>query len=484
MWVQSKPCLGDDSILAFIAGTADARAAAALRQHVDDCEPCRQLVAEAGRAVYEDNNEATTVRGPGLSPRAVVPHGSRIGRYVLGDQLGEGGMGTVYAAHDPQLKRKVAVKILRADVHDLHGEARLLREAQAMAQLSHPNVVHVYDAGVQGHQVFIAMEHVDGATMSRWLRTARRGWREILDAFVAAGRGLAAAHQVGIVHRDFKPGNVLLSVDRRVLVTDFGLARAEGHGTWDLAPVAGPVSQPSIARGVLETLTQTGGLVGTPAYMAPEHFLGAPPDTRADQYAFSVALLEALWGAHPYARALERGDRDRIGVIDSMPARSEVPPSVMQLVMRGMARDPRARFASMDVLLGALESAAVAASAPARRRGRLLAVTAAAAALAIAAVGAWAIAGRTPDGDRGAAHAAVPAVTTVDPAPTPAPSQPVVEPPAPAAPHDAPIAAARETSRKAARKPEARTRSHRPPKAARATTSEDPDGLIRDLWKK
>ncbi|MGH2898506.1 MAG: serine/threonine-protein kinase, partial [Solirubrobacteraceae bacterium] len=201
--------------------------------------------------------------------------------------LGSGGMGVVYVAHDPELNRKVALKVLRADgseamerFHDL-----LLREGQAMAQLAHPNVVTVFDVGGVDQRVFIAMELVEGLTLSRWLAAERRAPSEIVATFVAAGHGLAAAHAAGLIHRDFKPDNVLIGNDGRVRVTDFGLAR-QAHGVE--AGTAHDAAEARPGTGAPHT-----GLAGTPAYMAPEQFHGRAADARADQFSFAVALYEA-----------------------------------------------------------------------------------------------------------------------------------------------------------------------------------------------
>ncbi|MBZ0235369.1 MAG: serine/threonine protein kinase, partial [Deltaproteobacteria bacterium] len=202
--------------------------------------------------------------------------GARLGRYELTGLLGAGGMGIVLAARDPELDRQVAVKILRstAGMLDSDGTARLRREGMAMARLTHPNVIRVYDVGIEGEHVFVAMELVRGTDLATWLRLKPRTDAEILAAFIEAGRGLAAAHDAGLVHRDFKPQNVLVGDDGRVLVTDFGLARdVDGRET------DGPASSDS-PRLASPAITETGAVVGTPAYMAPEQRRGAV-DARA-----------------------------------------------------------------------------------------------------------------------------------------------------------------------------------------------------------
>src|SRR4051812_10268762 len=239
---------------------------------------------------------------PPRQPGEPLPRGSAVGRYVVLERIGSGGMGVVYAAYDPELDRKVALKLLRPDRAGAAGEAalRLQRGAQAIARLSDPHVVAVYDAGTFGDQVFVAMELMEGRTLRQWLGEGKRGWREIVDVFVAAGRGLAAAHAAGLVHRDFKPDNVLLGTDGRVKVADFGLARPVGDadpGGGEAALMESPGS-----RGLLATpLTEWGVAMGTPAYMAPEQLRGERADARSDQFSFCVALWEALYGRKPFA---------------------------------------------------------------------------------------------------------------------------------------------------------------------------------------
>ncbi|HSK75404.1 MAG TPA: serine/threonine-protein kinase [Thermoanaerobaculia bacterium] len=290
----------------------------------------------------------TVYLGPGPAPAAqapagLLPRGTPIGRYVILDRIGGGGMGVVYTGYDPELDRKVALKLLRPD--RAAGEAarlRLLREAQAIARLSHPNVVAVHDAGTFGDQVFLAMEYVEGTTLRRWLDEERRPWGEVVDRFVLAGRGLAAAHAAGLVHRDFKPDNVLLGKDGRVRVADFGLARAAGE-----TGAEEPASPES--GGILESpITQLGTAVGTPAYMAPEQLRGERTDARSDQFSFCVALWEALYGERPFAGAAARGE------VRQVPAGSRVPDRLRQALLRGLAADPAARYPALEELLDRL----------------------------------------------------------------------------------------------------------------------------------
>lgn len=286
----------------------------------------------------------------------------RIGRFELGRKLGAGAMGVVYAAWDPDLGRHVAIKLLHDRVRaqsggDSNPEARLLREARAMAQLRHPNVVQVHEAGTHDSRVFVAMELIEGQSLRTWARARERSWAAIVDVFIAAGRGLAAAHAAGLIHRDFKPDNVLIE-DGRVFVGDFGLARGQG----------GPVGE-APPRGhdddtLIDSLTRSGAFVGTPAYMAPEAFTTREPDARADQYGFCASLFELLFGQLAFAQT----DLDALVTAKragppTIPAGApNVPPWLRRLVLRGLAPAPEARFASMDALLEALDRG--------RRRGR------------------------------------------------------------------------------------------------------------------
>ena len=282
-----------------------------------------------------------------------------LGRYALLNKLGGGGMGVVYAAYDPELDRKVALKLLRAnapaDLNSQGARARLLREAQAMARLSHPHVIAVHDVGTFGKQVFIAMELVDGQTMTRWLKGKERTPREIVEVFVQAGKGLAAAHAAGLVHRDFKPDNVLVGRDGRVKVLDFGLARAV-EDVAALAPTrpAELDAQGSSTPRALETpLTRTGAFMGTPAYMSPEQLLGKPTDARTDQFSFCVALYEALYGERPFQADNVEALTEQVaaGKIKEAQKVSRVPARVRRILRRGLRPNPEERYPSMEPLL-------------------------------------------------------------------------------------------------------------------------------------
>jgi tetratricopeptide (TPR) repeat protein len=315
-------------------------------------------------------------------PRAeLLARGANIGRYLVLGLVGRGGMGEVYAAYDPELDRKVAVKLVRAQgagVDASQGRVRMLREAQAIAKLSHPNVVVVYDVGTLGDRVFIAMEFVDGNTVGYWLQAGKRSWQEVLAVYMAAGRGLEAAHRAGFVHRDFKPENVMVAKNGDVRVMDFGLARSASDaalGDDDVSPRNTPSdvtaeidpesTMPNGMTGPLRTtsshlldskLTQTGVMLGTPAYMAPEQFAVRPTDARADQFSFCVALYEGLYGHRPFdgktpAELMSNvmGGRPR-----ESPANTKVPAWLRRVVLRGLHKDPAQRHETMGALLAAL----------------------------------------------------------------------------------------------------------------------------------
>lgn len=283
-----------------------------------------------------------------------LPH--TIGRFLVLGKLGAGGMGVVVEAYDPELDRKVAVKILQSNRGRSQSQARLLREAQAMARVSHPNVVHVYDVGMLGEQVFIAMELVVGQTLTQWLAVESRTWPEVLVHFIAAGQGLAAAHRAGLVHRDFKPDNVLIADDGRVRVADFGLAR-EGlaqHREMMLTRDDNPGTRPLLAN----TLTATGAVMGTPMYMSPEQHLGETAGVASDIFSFSVALFEGLYGIRPFQAETLANLTDRVlnGQMADPPKGHPIPRWLDAVVRRGLAVDPDKRWPNFESYLEALTS--------------------------------------------------------------------------------------------------------------------------------
>ena len=272
----------------------------------------------------------------------------QLGRYVMMRKLGEGAMGLVMAAFDPDLERKVALKLLRGTMRDgSAGAARIRREAQAMARLSHPNVAQVYEVADDNGQLFLAMEYIEGATLREWLAAEPRPWREVLRVYAEAGRGLAAAHAAGLLHRDFKSDNAMLAADGRVRVLDFGLSRL--HDAADAPAASNSEPQPL-------HLTNTGALVGTPAYMAPEQHKRQNIDARSDQFSFCVALWEALYGLRPFAGATMSELVPNVlgGRIAAPPTETGVPSWVRTVLERGLAVEPALRWPTMDALLAAL----------------------------------------------------------------------------------------------------------------------------------
>ncbi|HEU5057378.1 MAG TPA: serine/threonine-protein kinase, partial [Kofleriaceae bacterium] len=269
--------------------------------------------------------------------------GADVGRYRIVGQLGEGGMGVVYEAEDRELGRHVALKVLRQEVRGRSPEAearraRLVREARAMARLAHENVVPVFDAGTVGDEVFVSMELVPGESLDRW--AAGRTWRELVDVVIGAGRGLAAAHQAGLVHRDVKPSNLLVGADGRARVVDFGLARTAEE-------------------------SEVGEASGTPAYMAPEQLAGQAADELSDQYSLALSLHHLVDGLQP-------------------------PPRLRRVLRRAMSADPAARYPSVASLVDEL-----AAIRRADRRRRATALVAAA--LVATGAGAYGLARATAD---------------------------------------------------------------------------------------
>ncbi len=283
-----------------------------------------------------------------------------VGRMLILYKLGEGGMGVVYAAYDPELDRKVAVKMIRPDrAAGPDGRTRLLREAQALARLSHPNVVGIYDVGTHGQQVWLAMEFVDGTTVRAWLKARRRSWREIVAVFKQAAQGIDTAHRAGLLHRDLKPTNIMIGDDERIRVMDFGLAR-------DTVAVDSGEANGRL-RATASELTQSGSVPGTPAYMAPEQFIGFPADERTDQFSFCVALWEALYGERPFADDSFVGRNPSVlaSKTDISTWGMRIPRWLRKVVERGLAPRPEQRYASVAELLAALEAS------PTRRRAAL-----------------------------------------------------------------------------------------------------------------
>jgi tetratricopeptide (TPR) repeat protein len=389
-------CLDENIIAAFV--DAGSRLALAditrVERHVRDCAKCRGLlsfalsaVRPAGAHAGADQRGQPDDHDTTLATETVLERGSQFGRYTVLGLVGRGAMSEVYAAYDPGLDRKVALKILhgRGGGADARSSGRLLREAKAIARLRHPNVVVVHEAGTIAERVFLAMEYVDGQTLAAWLSEPARTRKEILEVFVAAGRGLGAAHAAGLVHRDFKPQNVMVGSDGAARVTDFGLARDIGALDSPLVESGPDVSEATTQLDQAELpLTRTGELVGTPLFMAPEQFAGQRTDARTDQFGFCVALYRALYNVHPFAgeKLGELMAAVIAGRVQPAPPKTAVPPWLRRILVRGLSADPALRWESMDALVAALSRD------PARQRRRWLGGVAIGAAMLAALVAA------------------------------------------------------------------------------------------------
>ncbi|HEY3358292.1 MAG TPA: protein kinase, partial [Polyangia bacterium] len=365
------PCLSENTVQRFVEGQLADEAAAAVEQHVDECPECRGVLADLGRALGADavaaQDPGPAAGAPGVAdePAPRLARGASVGRYIVIDPIGAGGMSVVYAAYDAELDRKVALKLVHPGAAPAAGlpevQARLAREAQALARLSHPNVITVYEVGTRGDEIFLAMELVEGPTLAGWLAERLRTWRATVRMFLQAGAGLAAAHAAGLVHRDFKPHNVLVGPDGRARILDFGLAQPAA------APRDRPERRAAPADGAEDyragagaaALTRTGARLGTPAYMAPEQHRGEAVDARTDQFSFCVALFEALHGVRPFD-AGDAGDLRRAvteGQLRAPPRDRRVPARLRRIVRRGLNVRPEDRYPTMDALLADLTRA-------------------------------------------------------------------------------------------------------------------------------
>ncbi|MDP1922130.1 MAG: serine/threonine-protein kinase [Myxococcales bacterium] len=328
-------CLDDQQLAQLASGEGGSS------DHLNTCASCTSRL-DALRL-------AETLANPRSQLESAIGASARFGRYLVIERIGAGGMGEVFAAFDPTLDRKVALKLLRVDRDEAgsNGSARLQREAQAMAQVAHPNVAAVHDVGVHEGQVYVAMEFIDGQTLRDWCMEPGRTTQQVLDVYQQAGRGLAAAHRAGLIHRDFKPANVLVGTDGRPRVLDFGLARLS-----NVTPVS-EATERSIGS---VDLTAAGSVMGTPAYMPPEQHDGKPLDARADQYSFCVSLYEGLVGVLPF-----QGDSlksIRAAIVGGLPAQAprQIPARVFAALRRGLSVSPTDRFPSMEALLEALSN--------------------------------------------------------------------------------------------------------------------------------
>ncbi len=341
--ISAAPCPSEDELVQLIEGVLDEDSLARLEAHIDTCDDCGAVVA-------------------GLAGVGTPPKPRQVGRYLLDRRIGGGGMGEVWAAWDPKLRREIAVKLVRPDrVEEDKERARLLREARALARLTHPNVIAVHDVGEAGAEVFIATELVAGGETLASRGGSSVDWRAVVRLYSQAARGLAAAHAVGLVHRDVKPSNLLVGTDGRVRVADFGLAvRARD------VEIAAPVSPSRSAA--LSHVTREGAVVGTPAYMAPEQRTGEPVGAPADQYALCVALTEAVGGRRPPLVI----DRERlVAFIEERRAPEAELDGLCAVLARGLEIEPEQRFPDMTALADALDTVVPPVQAPARLDARV-----------------------------------------------------------------------------------------------------------------
>ncbi|MFP2932265.1 protein kinase domain-containing protein [Pyxidicoccus sp. 3LG] len=385
-------CLDENALLDYAGGHLPEAMRAQIDAHVASCDACRELLAQWLNAGADDaadtgdpdrtvplspgrarrarpDTAPASARGPSKPPRGGLAEGTWVGRYVVLRPLGEGGMGVVYTAWDPELDRTVCLKLLRGELLALLGDEaqpRLQREAQAMARLAHPNVVGIHDVGTWDGGLFIAMEYVRGGNLREWLLQSSRSWREVVDVFVQVGRGLEVAHAHGLIHRDLKPDNLLVGEDGRARLTDFGLV-LQASGTQAPRPEPAVVGA---ASGALDVkLTRPGRIMGTPAYMPPEQLAGRTVDALSDQFSFCASLFEALFDARPFTgdSVDEVCENITHGRVSPVPAGkgARVPGWLKSAVLKGLASDPSRRHPSMRVLLQQLSRDA------GRRRARL-----------------------------------------------------------------------------------------------------------------
>jgi serine/threonine protein kinase len=422
-------CPDENTLVAFASGSLPMADASLVDEHLDTCPTCFALVAELARtapeeaeptrlvlrpppepavarvvalppplppppasppppppaAAREPAREPTTDKSPKTvvaaikPPSAEPPPPSQLGRHTLLHRIGADAVGVIYVAHDRELDRRVALKLIGTPKNpsDTSERARIVREARLLEGLRHPNVIEVYDAGEIEEQLYVSMQLVEGESLDRWLLRPRKSWLDRLALFQQAGQGLAAAHAVGIVHRDFRPANVLVDIEGRVRVTDFGFARPTAAPGED-APtiVRTPAIDPHSLHSIHQPVTHSGVVLGTPAYMAPEMYEGRG-DARVDQYAFCIALFEALYRRRPFDANDPLTLRTLVlsGAVSPIPTTTEVPGWMGAIVMRGLSRDPERRFPDMFALLSAIEIGL------GRRRKRRIGALAGAAAL-------------------------------------------------------------------------------------------------------
>ncbi|NUQ79222.1 MAG: serine/threonine protein kinase [Polyangiaceae bacterium] len=318
-----------------------------------------------GSTVLVSDRNAPAPPAPPITETAIdLRPGRMLGRFEVQGHLGEGAMGVVVRARDPLLNRDVAIKIMQPEALGRLGAetalARLVREAQAMAKIKHPNVVTIHEVDASSGQVLVVMEYVDGRTLRAFCDEKRRPVAELLNAFIQAGKGLSEVHRAGLVHRDFKPDNVLVGADGRVRVTDFGLVGLTQSQAGDDLRNATP--NEAAGTSLHAALTRTGSILGTPAYMAPELHRREPADARTDQYAFCVSLWEALAGERPFAGETYDELRANVtgGQLREPPRGAEIPARIRRCLERGLSVSRAGRYPDMDALMAAMQTAGAA----------------------------------------------------------------------------------------------------------------------------
>lgn len=333
-------CPQDEDVAEYVLGSLEAARREAMGVHIDTCVSCRQAISTLALSLSSVGGDLEP--GNVSAAESSLGPGSQVGRFVVLNLIGAGQMGQVYLAYDPALERNVALKF----VHDGDGdgdqvERRFRREARVMAKLAHPNLVAIHDVGVWQSQLYLAMDFVSGLTLRDWLKAKERSWPDIRRVMLEAARGLSAAHQAGIVHRDFKPENILVGKDGRVLVADFGLAVR---------------NQSDVGRESEELQMATPGS-GTPAYMAAEQFSGGAPSERSDQFSYCAVLFECLCGTRPFVGETVAELRTSVLLGQPKSFRPTVAGAtrIKSIVMRGLALRPEDRMASMQEIVTLLE---------------------------------------------------------------------------------------------------------------------------------
>jgi len=355
-------CLSENTAAEFVQGLLPEEESQKVEAHLDTCAICLRVISELARSSFESTQLASPPSAAAPASPTTLRRGSRVGRYRIEEMIGAGAMGFVYAAYDDELARRVAIKVVRSTPHaQADIRPRLLREARAVASVTHPNVVVVYDVGTVAGDVFVAMELIEGGSFRSFLAERPRGWREVLGVLLRAGRGIAAAHQANVIHRDVKPENILVAKSGRIVVADFGLARTSVDPGSEVA--AKPTSgSPEDLPALDPTVTAAGTVLGTPAYMSPEQRRGEPCDARSDQFSFCVVLYEALFGERPHDPRAGRSPKIRVDGEEAArsphgsPGRKEphVPLWLRRVVLRGLHPNPGLRYPTMDALVAAL----------------------------------------------------------------------------------------------------------------------------------